>query len=87
MEKTTDVSDQHPEARILPAVFRDFGGRVRFSGNRAHRHQGHWGASSQDSPTERRAGWCEARHRRDICEHRRQRHRGRDGVLLLPAAA
>lgn len=32
MEKTTDTSDQHPEARILPAVFKDFGGAVQFGG-------------------------------------------------------
>ena len=32
MEKTTDLSDEHPEARILPAVFKDFGGSVCFSG-------------------------------------------------------
>jgi regulator of ribonuclease activity A len=32
LEKTTDVSDQHPQARILPAVFKDFGGRLQFSG-------------------------------------------------------
>ncbi|WP_291426205.1 ribonuclease E activity regulator RraA [Deinococcus sp.] len=29
---TTDLSDAHPEARVLAPLFRDFGGRVRFQG-------------------------------------------------------
>jgi regulator of ribonuclease activity A len=29
---TTDLCDEHPDAVVLPAAFRDFGGTARFSG-------------------------------------------------------
>lgn len=32
MEKTTDLSDGHPDAAVLPSIFRDFGGRLEFEG-------------------------------------------------------
>jgi len=30
--KTTDLSDEHPVAKILPSIFQDFGGVSDFNG-------------------------------------------------------